>query len=211
MTLSKTAETYIEFLKIRKASFADQIRFIEQNWSYIQGLPENELTEVQLHYVIALFEVGAYQKFLEQADALIEHVIKENIMLFKGKDIYFELLLNKASSHYNLIQNDQAMSVSRQLKRMHPDHPVNNLLLQKIYRRKFSQEHRHYNAFGIALYFLSGFIIAVELFIVNPFYHAHRDLCQMLWQTVFFLASSVLLLNQAWIYWKARKSIKKTD
>lgn len=196
VALSKTTETYIDFFKINQESYGDKIRFYEKYRSVIAFLPEAENLELRLYYLIALFEVGEYQKYLFLVDRAIEHIVKENIYEFNGEDIYYKLLLNKAASLYNVFRNTEAERLSLQLRRIDTNHKVNNLLLEKIYARKLSDRTRSIKAFGIALYFISGLVIAVQLFLIEPFYNQYNFAAQWIWQGLFLLASTILVVNE---------------
>lgn len=203
--LSKTTEAYIEFLKIRQDSYGDKIRFYEKHISIIQSLPEKENIELRLHYLLALFQVGAYKKYLDCVDPMVEFVIKENMFLFEGEDIYFQLLLNKASAHYNLFEIDQAFDVSRQLHKINATNPVNKLLLRRLFAKKFASSTRNIKALGIGLYFFSGFLIALQILLVEPFYYQYNAHAQLAWQSMFVLGSTILLINELRIKYLSAK------
>ena len=208
MTLSRTTETYIEFLKIGQNAYGDKIRFYEQHRSIIASLPDSENQELRLYYLIALFEVGEYQKYLDLVDYMIEEIVEENVYDFNGQDIYYVLLLNKASAHYNLFQNEQAETLAVQLKKIDPENPVNRLLLEKIYYRNLSESSRFIKAIGIALYFLSGFFIAIQILLVEPFYNQYNLAAQRVWQGVFIFATLLLLFNEIRIKLVSRSKLK---
>jgi len=208
VALSKTTETYIDFFKINQESYGDKIRFYEKYRSVIAFLPEAENLELRLYYLIALFEVGEYEKYLFLVDRTIEHIVAENIFEFNGRDIYYQLLLNKAACLYNVFRNKEAENLSQQLRRIDQSNEVNNLLLEKIYARILSGKTRHVKALGIAIYFLSGFVIAVQLFLVEPFYNQYNDAAQNIWQGLFVFASVILVINELRIKYKSKRRVK---
>lgn len=208
VALSKTTETYIDFFKINQESYGDKIRFYERYRSVIAFLPEAENLELRLYYLIALFEVGEYEKYLFLIDRTIEHIVAENIYEFNGRDIYYQLLLNKAACLYNVFRNNEAEKLSQQLRRMDRSNEINNLLLEKIYARMLSGKTRHVKALGIAIYFLSGFVIAVQLFLVEPFYNQYSDAAQNTWQSLFLFASIILVINELTIKYRSKHRLK---
>jgi len=207
VALSKTTEAYIEFFKINRESYGEKIRFFESNRTQIDFLPEAENLELRLFYLIALFEVSEYQKYLFLVDQAIEQVVLENVYDFNGGDIYYQLLINKASSLYHLFRTTEAKTLSYQLRGINPNDKRNNFLFQKIHQRNLSDKTRHIKAIGIALYFFSGFIIAIQLFLIDPFYNQYNLSAQWLWQGFFALASVVLVFNELRIKYLAKRKL----
>ena len=209
MNFSRTTETYIEFLKINEDSYGDKIRFFERNRQIISSLPDDENLELNLYYLIALFEAGEHKKFLQKVDPLIEYIVSENIFQFNEQDIYYKLLLYKASAHYNLFNNEKAQKIAEQLYKINKEDKLNKLLLQKIYIRMLSEKRRSIKALGIALYFLAGVVIAFQLLLIEPFYYQYNKIAQNTWQGIFVFACVILIINELNNRYKAFSKAKQ--
>jgi len=75
---------YFEYHRMGNNAFRDKVRYYESNKALIHYLSYEERVDVDLDYLLCLFEIGKYHKFLKKADALIELVIMDNIFDYNG-------------------------------------------------------------------------------------------------------------------------------
>lgn len=70
-----------------------------------------------IDHLLALFELGKYEKFLYEVDAMIEFVVNHNIYRHNGEDAFCLLLFKKAAAHFNLEEWDASKTILMQLKK----------------------------------------------------------------------------------------------
>lgn len=210
MALSRTTEAYIGFLKIADKAYAEKIRYFEDNSSVFRVLPEEEKFELNLSYTLALFEVGAYEKYLKTSDILIEWIFAENIITFKGKDVARQLLFRKACCLYNTQKYGPARKLATQVYRMYPDSPQNKILLRNIIYKIKEPAIQNIRAGVVVMYIVSAIIIAVHLFLIQPFYSEYAHISEFGWQGVFGFASLLLLGTEMYLRFVSSKEVERS-
>lgn len=190
---SKYNNLYIDYHRIEDSLYRERVRFYEDHRSYLEYLSSDQKTEIDLNYIHCLFEIGKYERFLKVVDRLIEKVITDNIYEYNGKDIYRELLFRKAASLYNTDQVAPAMSIAKQLLRMHPDDATRHLYARC---RKNVDKDRFNGIKAIAVVsLLSGLSVSVTLlFIIEPFYSDYSAALVFL-RDVLFATGVVLMVG----------------
>jgi len=135
----------IFFKEINEYSFREKVKFVEENRREIEALRFHDRIYIELDFLLSLFQIGDYDRYLEFVDEQIENVITKNIFTFKNKDIYLQLLQNKALCLFHLRRDKEGLAISSQLKRMTPDSNVINYVIENILLRKerkwFNQVH----------------------------------------------------------------------
>lgn len=205
MTTSQTTDAYIGFLKIEERAFAEKIRFFEENQGALIYLPEEEKFELHIAYLIALFEVGEYDKYLSLADRAIEEVFEENIFIYKNRDLVQELVFRKACALHNTSKSKEAIRIASQLYRMYPEKLQNRQLLKKTTSILISGKLQKLKAWSIGLYLSCGLLIAAHLFIIQPFYMQYSYTSMLIWQSLFVVASLLLLAGELFVRIAANK------
>jgi hypothetical protein len=132
------SKIYRSFLSLDENSFQEIIHFFEDHEKEIQGLDFEEYFDLLVAYVTALFEVGAYKEHLLMVDVVIETSILNNILEYKGEDLYQRMLFLKASSLYNTQQYQKAENVLCELMRMYIEDQGAVLFMNSILCRKVS-------------------------------------------------------------------------
>ena len=74
---------YLSYFRLGDDAWREKVRYYEENKKAIDGLYFDEKIELDIDYLICLFEVGRYERFLRFVDPIIESVITENIYTLK--------------------------------------------------------------------------------------------------------------------------------
>lgn len=110
-----THKIYLDYFRLAEDAWRERVRYYEENKEAIDALYFDEKIELDIDYLICLFEVGRYERFLRFVDPVIETVISENIFTYKGENIFNDLLFKKAACHYQLHQYPKSKDILRQL------------------------------------------------------------------------------------------------
>ena len=161
---------YYEFAEIDRSEHRTIIQFYEENRGDIDCLEFEEFFELNLIYIQALFEIGAYKEVLKSIDEAIYIVIDQNIREFEGKDIYADLLEKKAASLYNLRRTDEAIHVCRELIRMNKNYFMASLLLKKCLLRKSPKYVGRLRAVSIFSLLITTGCFGLELFVLENWF-----------------------------------------
>lgn len=108
-------QLYFNYFGLGDDAWREKVRYYEANKKAINNLYFDERIELDIDYLICLFEVGRYERFLMFADPIIESIITENIFTFKGENIFNELLFKKAACYYQLHDYKKAKDILLQL------------------------------------------------------------------------------------------------
>lgn len=187
---------YQEYLELKSSDFQAKIRYYERNKSEIKQLPFSVSTEIQCECIIAYFEVGAYYKYLEKVDDLIQLVIEENIFKIKDKNIFEELLFRKAAASYNIVDYYKAEYVFSELLKINPTNDIYKRAYARCNVDKLRYEGQKFRAVTIFLFILTGLIIAFELLCIRPFYDHHVSFIETLRNVIFGLAFLSFLFQE---------------
>ncbi len=138
-------------------------------------------------YLRALFEIGAYERYLRLADGAIETSIIHNIHFFRGEDVYQKLLFRKAASHFNLQQYDQAEHVLRELIKMDPYEEDSIRFLKRNLWVKKPRYIKSTRGWSILLFFVAAIVICLELLLVRPFFPEYTQVTEISRLSIFGL------------------------
>jgi tetratricopeptide (TPR) repeat protein len=169
--LNNQRETYLKFYSLSNHS---KVRYYEDYVKENPYLTIEEKIELEVEYVYALFEIGKYEKVLENIDCVIEKVIFENIENHNGQDAYLGLLFKKAASYYNLEKYDQCISLAKQLIKIKPNIPLYNHLYYLANKKKKYLELSIINNLGILAVLCGMVLYVVDIFLVDPFLHQYH-------------------------------------
>lgn len=114
------SKIYNNFKEIDKYAHKEIVDFYATHEEDIQRLKFHEYFDLQIAYIDALFEIGAYDNLLKICDDTIEIVIQNNIKYYQGDDVFRKLLLRKAATHYNLLEYLKAEFILKELIKMDP-------------------------------------------------------------------------------------------
>ncbi len=161
---------YRNFKALGASDFHGIVRYYEQYEDGLVNLDFEEYFDCTLLYTQALYETGDYGKHVVMSDHLLELIIMNSVETWGGEDIYARVLYRKAAAQFQLYEFTQAEHVLRELVKLHPrDEPARRLLLNCLLEQKpaWLQKVR---AFAVAFTLLAALAIALEIFVVKPFF-----------------------------------------
>ena len=207
--MSFRSSAYYHYFSIEKTSFRERVRYYESHLKEINSLPLEEYVELKSDYVFALFELGKYHKFLIHVDEMVETVIMENIYLVDGRNVYEDLLFNKAACKYNLKQYDQAIYICKELIKINPSHK----LAQRLYRKSLKEKGINWYEINkaIAIVFLLSAIsvVMVELLVVDPFYETYSHHVKFFRKALLTASVGLLLFNECWVRYQCYRHVRQ--
>lgn len=168
-TLSTSTKLYRAFKEIDGSEYHTLIRFYESKKTEIDQLNFERYFDILVDYTTALFEVGAYAKHITTVQQVIQLSIEYNIQFYKGEDIYFKCLYQKAAAHFNLLEYDTAIHILKELIKIAPYHGLSILFLKKCINRTQPSYIKVARAASIVLFLGTAIITAIEVIAIRPF------------------------------------------
>jgi len=147
---------YMEFKDLTGAEPRALARFYEKNQKQIQTLDFTEFFDLQVSYLIAIFELGSYHKLLGYIDEAIEASIRHNIMEHNGKDVFQTLLFMKGESYFHMMQFVKAKHIFLELVNMDSSNEVYKEALSKTTRKLVPKFIKNARAMSILFFILSA-------------------------------------------------------
>ncbi|MDX1701809.1 MAG: hypothetical protein R3250_14380 [Melioribacteraceae bacterium] len=196
---------YLDYFNIESNNFTERISFYEQNIDAVRHFETLDKLEIELDYLVCLFEIGKYKKFLEKVDKNIIQVISENIDRFQGKNIYNELLFKKAACLYNIGELDQALYIATELIKINPDEKLYKSFLKKCYRIKIARERQYIKTTALLILISIVFILAVEILVIREFFPDQADKVEIIRNSAFLASVGLLVFHEL----RFRKSFNK--
>ena len=194
-------EIYLRFYTL---GYRDRLQYFEKFVKTNPFIGEKEKNEMAIDHLLALFELGKYEKFLYEVDAMIEFVVDHNIYRHNGEDAFCLLLFKKAAAHFNLEEWDAAKTILLQLKKIQPAENIYQVLLYRIDRKKgYSQSHL-WKSFVVIGFLMSFAIYILDIFIIEPFafrWHEIAALTVELGLTISFSLLCFLCFNYIQSRW----------
>ena len=163
-------DIYLNYYRLGNSAFREKVRFYEENPSAIALLPYDERIEIDIDYVLCLFEIGRYQRYLEKVDPVIETVIEDNIFEYQGENIFNILLLRKAASLYHTHNFEKCETVTSQLLRLDPQSAPAKKLYSLCNRRKENNLTTFLKIVGMSGLIIVISITFVRILLIEPFY-----------------------------------------
>ena len=160
---------YRDFKDIDGSEYHTLIRFYEAKKSDINHLTFELYFDILVDYTNALFEVGAYTKHITTVNQIIQLSIEYNIQFYRGEDIYFKSLYQKAAAHFNLLEQDEAIHILKELIKIAPYHGLSILFLKKCMHRSQPNYIKIARATSIVLFLGAAIITAIEVMVIHPF------------------------------------------
>lgn len=161
---------YRNFKAINPADYHGIIRYYERFEEVMAVLDAEEYFDCTLDYTNALFETGNYAQHIVMCDHLLEIVIMQNIGSWGGEDIYTRLLFKKAVALYRMQEFAKSEHILRELIKLDPCEKLSIRLLRRCLIRQRSNTLMYTRAIAVALTFLAALAVAVELFVIRPFF-----------------------------------------
>jgi len=188
-------------------AFRDKVRFYEDNRSHVSQLRYEDRIDVELDYILCLFEIGKYHKFLSKADSLIEVVIMDNIFDYNGVNIYNDLLFKKAACLFNTGQYIKSEKVLKSIVKLEPKNDLARSLYGRCKRKQGRDWYEGAKALAMVMLISAISIAFMELLIVRPFYNEYVSTFSGM--KIFFFIMGILSLigNEAYLYYVVGKEI----
>lgn len=198
---------YQEFKEIDQSEFRHIVSFFETRHDAIQQLPFSEYLELLLVYADALFEIGTYHSYLSVADQIIAITIDHNIKYYHGEDIFYNVLFKKAAAHFNLLEYDKATHILKELIKMNPENDVVVRFLKKCKRQNRPEFLKSTRATSVFLFLLTAAVIAVELFIIRPFFGEYVPEIELVRNVVFSSGWIILISGDLYHRWYTNNEV----
>mgnify|MGYP001546090202 CR=1 FL=1 len=197
---------YRNFKEIAADNFRQIIRFYEENEKKIRFLHFEEYFDLQAAYVNALFEIGAYKKYLLGVDQVIEMTITHNIRQHHGEDVFRQLLFRKAASLYNLHDFDKSRYILCELIKIDKNDKFAIQLLTACLRKQPSNWLRVFRAVSIFLFLATALIIFIEVMAIRPFFENYSSDIELIRNISF--VSGLLVLGTGVLYHRLHADYK---
>ncbi len=166
---------YRNFKAIDAVDYHGIVRFFERFEDGIRTLDDNEYFDCAFRYTEALFEIGQYGKNVVMCDHLLELVMAQNIEAWDGEDIYAKLLIRKAASLYRLGEYARSAHILREHVKIYPNDRFAVRFLYTCLTRQKPVWLSNTRAAAVGLAFLAVAAIALELFVVRPFFNDYYE------------------------------------
>ncbi len=204
----KKAYIFDEYFIIDAEAYHEKIRYFDEHLEDILELPFDQSCKIRLDHAIALSKVGAHRAYLRKAEDLIRIVITENIFQYNGKDVFQELLFNKAKSLNATIQYDRAEEVLTQLIRMNPRDDRYKKLFIKTMVTNSRQKAQTVRGISIFAFLMVAVVTAIELLLVKSFFPPYLEAFEIGRIGLFVFANLLLLSHELYIRVRARNKYK---
>jgi len=205
-TLSTHTKLYQDFVGIEVGAYHTIVRFYEKKIAEITRLNFDNYFEILVDYTNALFEIGAYPKHLVEVTKVINLSIEHNIQFYKGEDIYFKSLFQKAASHYNLLEQEAAIHILKELVKINPYNDLTIRFLKKCKTHAQPKYIKIARATSIFLFLAAALIAAIEVMFIYPFSPADAHL--FLSFRIATLSLGILVLIGTFIYHRYQVALK---
>lgn len=200
---------YLEYLDIHEKAYRHKVKFVQDREHDIALLRDKDRVYIELDFMLSLFEIGDYERYVEYADRLIETVIDKNIYIFKDKNIFNQLLQNKALSLYHLHRDEESLSIAIQLKTLNKESDIPQYLIQQILKRKKRSWFIRINGFVIFLILTTVAILFFELLVIRPFYSEFVGITELIRNCTIGSSFLVLCINHIALHLIATREAHK--
>ncbi len=200
---------YRNFKSLKVNDFHGIVRYYEEFEEAIRTLDFEEYFDCTHAYTAALFETADHGKHVVMCDHLLEIIIMENVDTWAGEDVYAQILLKKAISLYRLREDAQTEHVLRELLKLHPEDRLARHTLQICLLRRRPRWLLKTRAIAVATLLLGAIAVAVELFVVAPFFSQYSDTARWVYNSLMVGGAGLLAVGEFAHYWRCRRSAQK--
>ena len=193
---------YRNFKAIDTADYHGIVRYYEQFEDAIGSLDMEEYFDCTWAYTNALFEIGNYAQHLVMCDHLLELVIMQNIENWGGEDIYAKLLFKKAAALYQLQEYPKAAYILRELIKLYPNYRMSVRFLRACLLRQRPKWLTTTRAVAMFLAFLTAGAIALELFVIHPFFPDYYQGALITHNVLLGISLLTLAGSEFWHAWR---------
>lgn len=199
---------YLHYFSIDSNSYSRKISFYEEHKSAIDLLIDTSKFEIDIDYILALFEVGKYDNFLDKVDHFIEFTIINNVSLYQGEDLFTLLLFKKAAALYNTSQVHKAVDVLKELIKIKPDEMLYQKFLRRCYKITINFNQQTQKGSIVLLFLTFIFLSAIQLFVIDIFFADTAGVFSILKSGTLILAVCIWIGVELFQEWKFRKEIQ---
>lgn len=196
---------YRNFKALEANDFHGIVRYYERLEDDIRTLDFEEYLDCTVTYTEALFQTADHGRHLVMCDHLLELVIMQNVETWGGEDIYAKILFRKAASLYRLHEYAKAEHVLRELLKLHPWERLPLRFLKTCLLRQKPAWLINTRAAAVGLLVLSSALVAVEIFVIKPFFSAFYPAAQAVHQALLIAGVGVLLFGECRHAWQCEK------
>lgn len=200
-------KVYRNFKALEPTAWLQIVRFYERNEEEIQQLDFDQYFDCLLTYSEALFQSGQSAKHLVMSDEVIRQIFQKNLTTWRGEDVFAQTLFRKAASHFNLDEISRAEHVLRELIKIRPYDKNPQKLLFRCFRKKKPSFLKKSRVLALLFFLVAVPGIAVDLFIVRPFFPIYERLAEFVWWSFFGLGWLALVIGDGWNYLHARRQV----
>ncbi len=202
------SKLYRDYRAIEPGEWRKLVHFYEAHEQEIRSLDFDEYFELMYAYTNALFEIGAWQRHLLMADAVIEASIKENVLEQHGEDVFQHTLFRKAASCFQLFEPERTEYILRELLRINPEHADASMFLKKCLRTMRPWLVRQTRATAILLFFVAAALVLAQIFVVRNFYEYLVRPVELAWWGALGLGVTVLALGEFLHHWRCEREVE---
>ncbi len=203
------SKIYRDFRAIEPQEWRTVVRFYEACEKEIRTLDFEEYFEMMVAYTNALFEIGAYEKHLLMADAVIEASVMNNVKFFDGEDVFHKTLFKKAASCFHTWQLEKADYILREILRIDPYDEDAAMFLKKCLRKMRPSLVRQSRAAGMLCFLLGAVIVCFEMLIVRSFYPMYSGIFEASRSIVFFLGIAAIAGGDLLHRWQTNREVDR--
>lgn len=201
-------DLYFRYFRLGSNSYFDKVRFFNNHKNDLQYLEDHRIHDIKLDYILCLFEVGRYNRFLKEVDPIIEMVIQENIFDYNGENIFNLLLKKKAFCFINLKHYPEAISLLKQLMRLEPDNRNIPFYFYLCNRKLTTGREEIIKGVAIVSLLCGLSFKFAETFVVDPFFSHYLSTFSSVTTTFFVTGVVLLIFNEYYRRWEIGRQIK---
>lgn len=198
---------YDSFKNMELNDHRRMVRFFEEHQQGICQLEDEQYFELLVCYLRALFETGAYYRYLKKVDSAIEFSLQFNYCEFEEKDVFQYLLFRKAASYFHLMEYGKAEKVLKELVKIDPVNSIYCRFLRKVMRSEQPAFIQNTKAFCVFLFLSAAFLISIEILFVRNFYPHLSESMEFTRNTIFSLGFMTLVLGDGFHRWKVFREV----
>lgn len=208
LSSSYTSSIYTEFKDLTGSEPRALARFYEKNHKQIQNLELLEYFDLQVLYLLAIFELGSYHKLLGYVDEPIESCIRHNIVHHNSKDVFQTLLFLKGESYFHTMQFDKARHIFLELLHMDNTNVEYKEALGKTMRKIVPATIKNTRALSILFFIFSAIVIAFEVLAVKHFFDSYTSIVVIFRNLLFALGWITLVVSELYHYYKVQYDVE---
>jgi tetratricopeptide (TPR) repeat protein len=184
---------YLNYFQLGETAYRDKVRFYEENPEAISLLYFDEKLDIDIDYMLCLFEVGRYERFISKVDKMLETIIIENIFEYKNENIFNELLFRKAACQFHLCQYNKSKDILKQLIHIDKNNPLYIGLYAICNRKLHNDSYITSQAVSMAALLLVVGITIARIFLIEPFFDLYLEPFLILRMILLCVAVSIII------------------